>query len=279
MAGRRWRLWPGRFRDELNGTSGLAGVGGTLLSIGGWQMLTGPIAIGLMGSGVTIATLAVLAAVAKALPPKPMNAAELVGRVLPFGQLDAVDPSIPIVGIAGLSLAGKTTLLSRLVHAMAPQERTQTVTFRVLALQSSPPRFVAIVDGGGERVAQQFSIIERCEYLCAVMDHNEDGSSETLSPRRLESHREFWKQARILLEDRNLTTKKSILLIQNKRDRWQKAPGQEQKLLLDFFADEAAAWKNARLAGEVIIQPHSNESPSDISSLVSLIARIATPKS
>jgi hypothetical protein len=69
MSKRTWKAWPGRIATELNGVSGVAGIGGTIMGVGGWAVLSGTMAAILGGGGLAVAAAAFGYAIVKAIPP------------------------------------------------------------------------------------------------------------------------------------------------------------------------------------------------------------------
>jgi hypothetical protein len=150
---RRWKNWPKRLTTELNGVSGIAGVGGTALSVAGWTAVTGPVGIVLGGLGIVIAAGAFGHAIWKSIPPQLQKPEDLVGQNLSLDILAKVHPPVPTLGVVGPSKAGKTTLKSRLSHQPTPTERTQVVRAYIAPLVTTPVKYIAILDGGGESYA------------------------------------------------------------------------------------------------------------------------------
>src|SRR5712672_897833 len=157
---RRWRSMPGRLSENLNGVSGVAGLGGAAFGVASWTLLAGTVAATLSGVGVVITAGAVGYAAWKAIPPQLKPAADLVGATLPLRELQGVAGDIGVISIIGPTQVGKTTLRNCLAIDTAKATRTQEVGACVVALQTVPPSYVAILDGGGEQLAQQFRIAE-----------------------------------------------------------------------------------------------------------------------
>jgi hypothetical protein len=272
MAGRRrWGTWLGRTAQELNVVSGVAGVGGTIASIASWTVFSGVTAVVLSGGGAAIALGAFGYAVWKATPPVMKRPEELVGRPIPLNELADVWPRIPTIAIVGPSMAGKTTLKSRLSFRPTPHERTQTVTAYVISLPTSPQRYVALLDGGGEQFAQQFRIAEPAEYLCVVADHNSSDTDSAIDQRRVDAHAEFFRQIRGHLVESNSTGKERIEILVNKRDLWQSAPKDQRDAFERFWTAEERQWKDGRFGKIVALKAHSNEIPDDIAKFAQIL--------
>lgn len=264
MAGkRRWKDWPKRVANELNGTSGIAGAGGTLLTIGGWALLPSVAAVVTSGVGVLITAGAMGVAAWKAIPPKFRNPIDLVGRRLPLDQLDNVHPPLPKLGIVGPSMVGKSTLLNVILTQPPPDERTQGVHTYVAPLQTNPVQYVAIIDGGGQMLADQFSVAAPADILCIVLDHHRSNSEKNVDKQRLTEHSLFQEQLRgYLATQRNKLAWVHLLL--NKQDLWKDAPDQERQSLLEFLLSEVKTWEGGNWARRVTYALHSNRYTDDV---------------
>lgn len=114
---RRWGLWPSRIAGELNGISGVAGVGGTAMGVAAWTALAGAAATTLMTGGATLAVGAVGYAIYTAVPPKLRSPEDVAGKTIDLNELADVDPPILRLAVVGPTRAGKTTLKNRLSFA------------------------------------------------------------------------------------------------------------------------------------------------------------------
>jgi hypothetical protein len=268
---RRWAQWPSRIAEELNGVSGVAGVGGGIMGIGSWTLLGGNMALMLAATGTVITIGAFGYAIYKAVPPLMKRPEDLVGRNVSLDELKDIFPRITSLAIIGPTQAGKTTLKHRLSFDVAPPTRTQQASAYVTSLQTTPPRYIAILDGGGERYPQQFKLAEICEYLCIVIDHNISDTDPAVDQSRLHDHEAFLKQIRHHLDESNAPTKQWIHFLANKHDLW-KCAAPEQRLSFDSFCkNEIEKWKLGRFAKTVDLYEHSNDIPNDIARFMALL--------
>jgi hypothetical protein len=133
--------------------------------------------------------------------------------------------------------------------------------------------YLAVLDGRGESVAQQFEIADQAEILLVLLDHNEIDNKTDPSNDRLKAHNYFGVQLRDYLIDhannRRLFAARGrrVHILLNKKDLWSKASAEEQQDLRKVFAAEVQAWKTA-LGAEVTSAEHSNASAEDIANLV-----------
>ncbi|BAY46255.1 hypothetical protein SAMD00079811_38630 [Scytonema sp. HK-05] len=277
MAGkRRWKQWFGRFTQELNLTSGLASLGGLILSIiafVGLNAFSSTLAalVGILG--IIIAVIAITIPAWKAIPPRLKNANTLVGQRLNLEKLQEVDPPLLKLGVVGPELVGKSTLLMRILHQTPAKVRTDTVHAYVTSLKIEPFHFIALLDGPGEMYANQFQVATPANILLIVLDHHASDNEKSIDEARIQKHIDFQKQLRWHLREQN-NKPASIHLLLNKRDLWEKNSQNECIRLKKFLESEEKAWKDSNLVAQVTSAEHSNERPNDIAQLVSDLKRL-----
>jgi len=262
---------PGRFANELNGVSGIAGVGGTAIGIAGWTALAGTAGTILMSSGLAISVFAFGYAIVKAIPPTFKRSEDLIGNPISMEVLGEIDPPVFTLAIVGPSRAGKTTLKNRLSFRPRTDQRTQSITAQIVPIANVPKGYIAILDGGGEQFVQQFKICEKADCICIVLDHNETSEEQNVDNDRIRQQKEFLKQIRYHLTSAGCRPKKWIHLLLNKRDLWEKSP--DTSLMIDFVESELEDWKNGRYSNETELFFHSNESGDDIARLMAILGK------
>lgn len=268
---RRWAEWPHRVAEELNGVSGIAGFGGAIVGTASWTLLGGNIALVLAAIGVLITVGAFGYAIYKAIPPLMKRPEDLVGHTVALDELKDVFPPIQSLAIIGPTQTGKTTLKHRLAFDVAPPTRTQQASAYVTSLQTTPPRYIAILDGGGERYPQQFKLAEICEYLCIVIDHNISDTDPAVDESRLHDHEAFLKQIRHHLDESGAPAKQWIHFLANKHDLWKCATPEQQMRFDRFCKSEIERWKQGRFAKTVDLYEHSNDISNDIARFMALL--------
>ena len=246
------------------------------MGVAGFTPLAGTAAPLLMGVGASVAVAAFGYAVYKAIPPVLRRPEDAVGETIDISELDDIYPPLLRLAIVGPTKAGKTTLKNRLGFQKKPDQRTQSVTAYILFVPATPPKYVAILDGGGERLPQQFRISELAHCLCLVLDHNESDSETALVRERLNDHTEFLTQIRYQLNDANCTRKRWIEILINKRDLWEKAPPEEKADFESFCKKEIEKWSSGGFAETVASNRHSNEIGDDIARFMSQIVTTVT---
>jgi hypothetical protein len=271
-ASRRWRTWPKRFKDEVNGISGVAGIGGTAMAVGSWALVTGPVGVGLVIGGLVLSGVSVAYASIKAIPPQLLRPEAVAHTSMPQGDVDSIDPPLSKLAIIGPSKAGKTTLRERLAIQRTNDLRTQNISAYVLPLSTQPQIFVAVLDASGEVLSQQFRIAESADMLCIVLDHNESDTEFEVRDDRLADHAKFLDQVRSHLRECNGKRLQWVLVLKNKRDLWEAAPAQQRQHFADFCLEQAKTWRSGNFADAVTEHAHSNEIPNDVADVAALIA-------
>jgi hypothetical protein len=261
MAGkRRWGSWFKRFSQELNGTSGLASLGGIFLAVIafiGLNAFSGMIASIAGAIGILITVVAVGIAAWKAIPPVLRRAGDLVGQRLSLDKLVNVDPPPLKLSVVGPQMAGKSTLVSRILQQVPPNQRTQNVHAYIAALQVAPPHHLAMLDGSGQEYADQFEIASLADVLCIILDHNHSNTEKSVDASRINDQLAFHQQLRRYLgkQNRKLTW---VHLLLNKRDLWENASTQERQNLTDFLKREEQSWRQSNLVKDVTSEKYSN---------------------
>ena len=184
-----------------------------------------------------------------------------------------IEPKWPTLSIIGPTKAGKTTLRSRLAFEFSPNTRTQRVSALVVSLQVSPPKYLAIIDGGGEVYAQQFKLAEICDRLCIVLDHNSSDSDPQIDQSRLADQAKFLAQIRHHLDEYKAGPKQWVHLLMNKRDLWEALDSSQSDILDRFCHEEAEKWRHAKHAETIEARRHSNNKPDDIAGFVAMLKK------
>lgn len=268
---RRWSEWPKRIGNSLNGTSGVSGAGGLIISAAGAAVFTGAAATVLATSGFVIAGAAVCYSILSSVPPKLQNPANLVGMTIETSKLEGLWPPVLKIAIVGPSRVGKTTLKNRLHFANNEPLRTQSVSATVIAIPTTPISYLAVLDGGGEKLAQQFRIAELADFLCIVVDHNISDNDPAISNQRKNETSQFLEQIRGHLHETSSLPKKWIEILVNKRDLWSTIPEVKQKRFIANLEKELQKWKDGNFSKDVSIHPHSNENADDVSRFMNIL--------
>jgi hypothetical protein len=254
---RNWRKAPGQFAQSLTEPvpAALLAAGGLVIAVVG-ATLALPVALAAAGGSAIWAGF-------RSWPRKYKGPSDLLGEPLTLDDLNEVDPPVFKLGLVGPSRSGKTTLLRRIGQQPSPaqDERTQQIYARVFAVNQNPLGFLAVLDGSGFALHQQFTLIEHTDFLCIVLDHNKGDDGRTLEEHRLNGHVEFLDQLKTYM----LENKHNILYINfllNKRDLWQGQP--EAKRLLAWFSQQADGWRTTFRNIEVTHFQFSNSMADDV---------------
>jgi len=219
--------------------------------------------------GLVIMGAPLLWALWRARPPELLDASNLVGTELEVHQLDNVYQPLPKLGVVGPVEVGKSTLVNNLRQKPAPGERTQVVRAYVTSFQTTPTRYLAIVDGGGDPLAQQFNVAAPADVLFIVLDHNLSDEEETVDRGRVNSCKYFAQQLRgYLRTERSNNPVGWVHVLMNKRDLWENAPRSDQQQIQELLEEEVAAWQNSNLTQRVTSTPYSNSYTGDVNTLL-----------
>ena len=267
MPRRRWRTWPQRFGKALMDTGGVVGLIGVGISAVG-ATIAAPVVITI--GGVTIGG-ALLYAGYRGIPHRMLSASEIVGTSPTLIELEDINPPIFKLGIVGYTQSGKTTFLRQALHQEPGTTRTSKVYATILALQSSPVTYVALLDGDGEQLPQQFEVAEKADLLLVFLDHNQGDDNIAKSKERLEEHDRFMRQLEFYMSRRKPLT--HLHLVLNKRDLWERSKGADE--LRDWLAAHVSHLKGANICSDITSDVHSNLIASDISKMVRQITERA----
>jgi hypothetical protein len=264
---KRWlqRFWP-RLVKQLNVTAGIAGLAALVLTIAG-LIVPGVARITLIATGIAIAAVTLIVGIVRAFPPALRDPAAVLGQELEVADLGNLDPPVPAVGLIGDRGVGKTTLKGRLLQLPQETPITERVTARVGVVINNPPTYIAILDGRGISLYDQFKVAESSDIVVVLFDHND---IDKIHPNedRMKQHVNFGVQLRDDLKA-NPKPGRRIHILLNKRDRWELASGEQQKELRDFFDTEVSRWRDA--FDEVTCAYHSNDITMDTIALVQQI--------
>jgi hypothetical protein len=264
MAKRLWKAWPDKFKQELNGIAGITSIGGAVTAAAGFAIFAGTVGVVTTVVGIVITGGTFLYAGIKAIPKKFDAPETMVGRKLKLLELSNVFPTPKRLSIIGIQSAGKTTLKNNLAFNLSANNHTLQLTAQIVTIPDAPPRYLAVIDGAGERHGQQFEAAKEANFLCIVIDHNSSSNNNQVSDERLQRTAEFLTQVRNSLIDLNAERKTWIEILINKTDLWESAPPDQKRKFDNFCNNELSKWQSSNLADTVSIYKHSNEKRQDI---------------
>lgn len=267
MSRRQWKKWPSRFGKALADTSGVVGLVGVGITAVG-ATVAAPVVLAL--GGATIGGAVVYAGY-RGIPPKMLVASELAGSNVSLDALKDIDPPILKLGIVGYTQSGKTTFLKQSLQKSPKTTRTSKVYAAIMALQTSPTVYVALLDGDGEQLPQQFEVAERADFLLVFMDHNQGDKKVAKSKERIEEHDRFLKQLEFHIKKGG--THARIHVVMNKRDLWEQSKSADE--LLKWFGGHVNQWERVGVAAEITSDVHSNIIAADIGKVIRLITESA----
>ena len=238
------------------------------MAVAGATAMTGVAAAALTFGGIGLALGAFGYAVYKAIPRAMHNAHDLVGQSVVLSELPNIYPALKTLAILGPSRSGKTTLKNRLQFKTPEQKRTTSVTATIVAIPTNPVSYLAVLDGGGEKLSQQFKIAEPADFLCLVVDHNTTDSSSEICKERQEETVKFMSQIREHLTETECDKKTWICILANKRDLWGRLGDAKKTAFTEFVDAETEKWGNGNYSKSVSMRRHSNENVDDVSTFM-----------
>lgn len=220
---RNWGGYPSRINTEIHSAAGAAALSGlltTAASAASYGVIGATASAVLFSSGLTLAVAALGFACYRAFPKNLMTAQNGLGNEISLEELSRYEP-IEKLAIIGPSKAGKTTLLTRLAIKPSRSERTQQVTATIVVLNVSPPKYYALLDGGGEINAHQLHLVEIADKVIMVFDHNDSDVEIDPNAERLAKCEEFLVQVHAQIRFKEKASLEKIIVLHNKKDLWQ----------------------------------------------------------
>jgi GTPase SAR1 family protein len=273
MKNRNWRTYFQRLKAASNGVSGIVAFGGSGSLVAGTFFVesTSKWSLALIYPGVGLIIVSFFYVMCVAIPPLLIHSGRLVGQKVSLDDLLNVFPKIPQIGFIGLSHSGKTTLKNKLSFNHDEFSRTQSISAYITTLQTAPPSQIAIVDGSGDNIAQQFVVSENSDFLCIVVDHSRSDSDFLVDSPRLKDTGKFLTQVRNCLVQSGMKKKKIIHILWNKQDLWKNNKPEELEEFKAFQVEELKKWTESNLAEKVTANSHSNNIQNDVSQFMALI--------
>lgn len=199
----------------------------------------------------------------RGVPPKMRQASEFVGQNVSLETLQSINPPILKLGIVGYTQSGKTTFLKQALQQITETNRTSNVYATILTLQTSPTKYIALLDGDGEQFPQQYQVAADADILIVLVDHNQGNNMTEKSLDRIEDHNRFLKQLEYYIRSNKPLEK--LHLIMNKRDLWESSTNSKE--LREWFENHVNDWKRSNIAKEVTSSIHSNLIANDMTKI------------
>jgi len=149
--------------------------------------------------------------------------------------------------------------------------RTNNVYATILALQTSPTIYIALLDGDGDKNIQQFEVAKNADFLLIVVDHAEGNTKIAWSKKRIEEHDRLLKQLEFTIKQHKQL--KHLHIILNKRDLWEKSKTAVE--LQKWFESHVNHLNKANVAKEITSDVHSNMITSDMGKVIRQITEKA----
>jgi hypothetical protein len=260
---RKWKIWPRRFAEKIESTSGMVAVIAGAATVTG-LIFAAPVAIAIGGVGLGGA---IIFAGVRSIPPKLSTAAESLGQKLSLEKLAKLDHPPIRLAVIGATQSGKSTFLKRTQHSAESSTRTNKVEAEILMLPGNPPAYIALLDGDGREFAQQFEILKEADLLIVFVDHNVSATQNIKSEDRLAEHDRFIEQIEPVLKRR--LSRPKIHLLFNKRDLWESGPDSTE--LINWFQRHADEWNRIDITNDFSFGYHTNNTTADTAKMMDII--------
>lgn len=194
-----------------------------------------------------------------------------VNEIISTLELKRDYPFLKRIGIIGVSSVGKTTLAENICRIPNKGSVTQGAWAYISNLSSSKNKFVAILDAAGQSPSLQIDMALESDILLVVFDHNVSSDSNVIDKKRIESHKTFIDLLIDRFKNSSNNRLKTLYLIMNKRDLWQKNENRksEIKQVMDNFEQE---FKSVFSTIEIHRCDFSNSITSDCTKIVNILA-------
>ncbi|WAF75210.1 GTPase domain-containing protein [Aeromonas dhakensis] len=219
-------------------------------------------------AGFATVFFAVIIAAYCSFPPKLKSASEFVGHDISIDVLHDIFPPILKVGIIGSTQSGKTTFLRQVLQQDSETTRTNKVYASIVALQTTPTKYIALLDGDGEQFSQQFKVAEHADLLLIFLDHSLGSVSTQKSKNRIEEHDKFIKQ--LIFHIKNGRIKRAHVLL-NKRDLWEATDDASE--LKQWFEAHIEQLRTLGSIEFVTFDYHSNLISSDVGKIMRIFSK------
>lgn len=188
------------------------------------------------------------------------------GKILPIADIDQKSPLLTKIAVAGLGDAGKTTLIENLCNTLPKGERTSGKGGYVVNLSTNSYNYAAILDGSGQSIPIQNSLITKANIIIFVVDHNIAATDIRIDERRVREHISFIQQAVDHLLDNGYSPRHFYLLL-NKRDKWNRNSEFLQDDLIKTIRASEEMLQEKFPGSNVIFRQYSNENSVDVRTL------------
>lgn len=188
------------------------------------------------------------------------------GTIIPIDKLKKQSPQMKRIAISGLGDVGKTTLIKNFSNALRSKERTYGKGCYVVNLSNNSYNYAAILDGTGQKIDIQNSLILEADIVIFIVDHNISNSEVTIDNERLFEHNTFVEQAiDKMIDEEHFPPYIYILL--NKKDLWKQNLEKDQEKLIKASRKLEEFIQETLPRSTVIYRPFSNEETALVTKL------------
>lgn len=180
-------------------------------------------------------------------------------------------PKPKVIGILGRSNSGKSTLINKIKQSNSIPPRTTKNNCFILLNRKSHKSYLALLDGPGDNLPNQFDIIKRADILVIMLDHNHNDQLPTIDNSRLALQSDYNYQYCNQIKSRKKPIKQVHLLL-NKNDMWKHNDEQSKSVIINWFNNESEVFNSLDLCERTTFQYHSNFDQTSVNNLLEHIS-------
>jgi GTPase SAR1 family protein len=269
--------WYSNLKDRISGwnhvsilvTVVFSIIGGALLAFQSTKSI-GQLFIAVMA---IFALIAFVVEICKSFPVVFLSFHNKVGGSVSLEELENFLQKPKFIGVIGRQNVGKTTFVDACVGRKYENQSTDKPYARIVALpNTSPTKYVALIDTVGSSDSSQFRIQSMSDSLVLFLDHSESTNSNRHSKERLKNH-EYLVNQLIKAHDHNARQTK-VAIFCNKSELW------SSRLVDSSAMDELAGkirttlMQSGKYQVVETINRHSNTETKDIAFAMSRLGQL-----
>ncbi len=203
----------------------------------------------------------------KSIPEVKQFTRTLINKNIDIIKIGHLYPKPKLIGIIGISNAGKSTLINKIRQSNNIPKRTTSNTCFIILDRNKHNSYLAILDGPGDNFPNQTEIIAKSDILILMVDHNLNESEIGVDNQRISKLTDYNFQYKnsIVKEGREIM---QVHLLLNKKDQWDNNDDITVLELTNWFNAEAEKFRQVPLIKSVTFQFHSNYNQDCVNNLL-----------
>ena len=169
----------------------------------------------------------------------------MIKKPLPFDDYNFDKYSyIPIFGVIGIGDVGKTSLIEEILELDRTKDETRGKYVYIQDfLIDGEIKYIAFLDGTGQRNSIQMEIVRKVQHLIILIDHNLSATDIRFNPDRKDEHSFFLENVRDEIQNGKINIDKLFLLF-NKEDLWKQNPLEVKEEINKYFKEEISKFRH-----------------------------------